>query len=145
MSLEEMPEFELFQLNGNLFTRDSLDGTCYTVFIYYHTDCDFCQYEIESILENAIYFKQIQLVLISPEEISSIRTFAEERELINVLHIRLLQDDKMNFAAQFDIDTSPSTLIYDKKKRCIKRIKGQILYKTIIKELKDYEKKQTLD
>lgn len=142
LQIEDMPNFELFQLNGNSFTKDSLDEARSTVFIYFHTDCDFCQHEIKSILENKEYFKEMQLVLISPEEIDTIRNFAVERGLINPSLVRILQDDKINFAAQFDISTTPYTLLYDKRKRLIKPIKGQVLYKTIIRELRNHEEKQ---
>lgn len=40
-TLQQIPDFEFYQLNGSPFTRDNLPANRPALFVYFHTDCDF--------------------------------------------------------------------------------------------------------
>ena len=81
----------------------------------------------------------MQLLFISTESTEIITGFATQKELHDTPNIIFLQDKKLMFPVQFDTNTTPYTLLYDKHKKLINRFKGQVLAKTILKEWRSYE------
>ncbi len=139
--LESIPAFQFNKLDGTVFTQDDVKKDCAAIFISFHSDCDFCINETESITQHIAEFGNTQFFFISPEPISVIRSFAEEKGLINQPNITFLHDKKLIFPLRFDVNTSPYTLVYDKQGKLIKRFSGQILAPAILKALNDDEKK----
>lgn len=138
-TLQQIPDFEFYQSNSKPFTQDSLRSNTPVLFVYFHTDCDFCQHEIESIKNQLAEFKNMQLLFVSTESMEIITEFATQKELSDRPNIIFLQDKKLMFPMQFDTNTTPYTLLYDKDKKLINRFKGQVLAKTILKEWKSHE------
>lgn len=81
----------------------------------------------------------MQLLFVSTESMETITEFATQKGLLDKPNIIFLQDKKLMFPMQFDTNTTPYTLLYDKNKKLINRFKGQILAKTILKEWRSYE------
>ncbi|MDO5664048.1 MAG: redoxin domain-containing protein [Bacteroidia bacterium] len=138
--LETIPQFEFFQLNGKPFTQDSIKEQFSAIFIYFHTDCDFCSHEAESIAEHLSGLHNSQLLFISPEPTDSIQAFAEKKNLSNHPNVLFLQDKKRVFPVRFDVNAAPYTLVYNKNGKLIKRFNGQILAPAIIKVLQENER-----
>lgn len=135
-----IPEFEFFQLNGKPFTQDSIKELFSTIFIYFHTDCDFCGHEAESIAGHLSEFHHSQLLFISPEPTDSIQAFAEKKNLSNHPSVLFLQEKKQVFPVHFGVNAVPYTLVYNKNGKLIKRFNGQILAPAIIKVLQENER-----
>lgn len=139
--LEVMPHFDVFRLDNTLFSRENLIPTSYTLFLYFHINCDYCLNEIQSISKNRKKFVGTQILLVSEDEPDSIKQYIQKRNLKIDSVFTVLCDKKMNFSTQFNIQSSPCTLLYDSKRKLIKRIDGQVLAETILKEMKEYAKK----
>jgi peroxiredoxin len=133
--IEDMPTFEVFRLNGMTFSRDSLQQDNYTIFIYFHTDCDFCKHEIADITKNIEKFGTVQIILITVDELETVRRYVSTEKLDSYPTITVLYDNRMDFATRFNIKSSPCTLIYNSKQKLVKRINGQTLAKNLIKEI----------
>jgi len=131
--LQMIPSFSFQTIDGKPFSKDNLKPNTPTVFIYFHSECDFCQHEAQSISENLEQFKNIQLVFISAEPIESIEAFSREYNLNNQTNTTFLHDSTDRFSSQFDATSIPYLLIYDKNQKLIKKHKGQYKAESILK------------
>ena len=131
--LQTIPSFSFQTMDGNPFSKDNLKPNTPTVFIYFHSECDFCQHEALSISENIEPFKNIQLLFISTEPIESIENFSIEYNLNNQTNTKFLHDSTDSFSTQFDATSIPYLLIYDKNQKLIKKHKGQYKAESILK------------
>ncbi|WP_299363042.1 peroxiredoxin [Winogradskyella sp.] len=133
--LETIPDFEFQSLEDDIFTKDSLKANMPTLLIYFNSTCDFCQHEAKSIVEHLEDFKNVQLLFISEEPKHSIKTFAVDYKLYNQQNITFLHDNTHKFTDRFDANTIPYLLVYNEKGKLIKRHKGQLNAKGILKLL----------
>lgn len=133
--LQTIPNFNFSALDNKSFTNSQLKQNEATVFIYFNSECDFCQHEAQSISENLNDFKDIQLLFVSIEPIATIKEFAKEYKLINQNNITFLYDNTNTFATQFDANSIPYLLIYNKNQELIKKHKGQLNASGILKIL----------
>jgi peroxiredoxin len=135
--LSTIPTFEFHQLCGNTYTQDSLNKQQATIFIYFHSDCDFCVHKARNIAEHLYSFADTQLLFVSSESVEMIQLFAENKGLLNQPNVLFLQDRTHIFPMRFDVNSSPHALVYDKNGQLLRRFAGQVLAITIIKEIKD--------
>lgn len=82
-TLQTIPEFSFKTLENEEFTNTDLKPNTATVFIYFNSECDFCQHEAKNISENIDQFKNIQFLFVSTEDIGTIKTFAKTYNLIS--------------------------------------------------------------
>lgn len=134
-SIQTIPNFSFTKLNNDTFSNNNLEKNKAIVFINFNSKCHFCQNEAKSIQENIDALKEVQFLFISSEPIDSIKNFAMEYKLIKYRHIIFLFDKNDTFSTIFDTNTIPSSLIYNKKQKLIKKNKGQLMASRILKDL----------
>lgn len=127
---------------GTLYTRDSLSQHRPTVFVWFHTDCDFCRNEVKDIVAHLSDFADTQLLFVSTEPAETIRAFAVSSGLSAHPSVVLLEDRQMIFPVRFDVTTTPYTLVYGRNGRLLKRFHGQILSSAILKTLQTDDETQ---
>lgn len=130
--LQLIPEFELLTLHGELFTNKNLRPNLNTVFIYFNSECDFCQHEAKDISNTIERFKNTQFIFVSVEPIEVIQNFAEQYNLNNQSNITFLHDNLDIFHNRFGATSIPYILIYNKNQELIKKHKGQLNAKGIL-------------
>lgn len=133
--LKKIPEFEFLTLAQKAFTKANLKQNVNTIFIYFNSECDFCQHEAQSINDNLGSFKNVQFVFVSKEPIESIKQFSEQYHLNNKQNIIFLYDNLGTFSSRFDAKSIPCLLIYDQNQKLIKKHKGQLNAKGILRAL----------
>lgn len=133
--LETVPEFEFLTLDQKPFTKANLKTNLNTIFIYFNSQCDFCQHEAQSISNNLDSFKNVQIIFISTESIDTIKKFSEQYNLNNQQNITFLNDNLNTFSSRFDANNIPYLLIYDQNQKLIKKHKGQLNAKGILRAL----------
>lgn len=134
-NIKALPNFEYQNINGGFFTNANLLEKTSKLFVYYNSDCDFCNEEAKMIKENILKFKNNQIIFISFEEINKIKQFAKKHQLDSYDNISFLCDSKITFATTFDVKSMPCLVLYDKKNNLIEKIKGQTKAETLIKKL----------
>lgn len=134
-NIKSIPQFLYQDINGGLFTKKNLKKGTATIFIYFNTECEFCNEEAKIIKENMKYLNDFQLIFVSFEKKENIKKFAQEYQLNTYNNIHFLCDDKVTFASTFDINTLPYLVLYDKEQNLIDKIKGQIKIETLIKKM----------
>ncbi len=134
-TLQSIPNFSFKTLDNTIFTNAELVTNTPTVFIYFNTECDFCQHEAQSIGDNLAQFIHVRLLFVSTEPIETIRAFAKTYNLLTQQNITFLYDSTHTFSNRFDANSIPYILIYNKKQELVKKHKGQLRPKAILKAL----------
>ncbi|WP_230157643.1 redoxin domain-containing protein [Flavobacterium sp. CECT 9288] len=106
-----------------------------TIFIYYNSECNFCNEETQMIQENIAKFKDIQLVFVSFEKPEKIVEFAKKHKLDQNDKVTFLCDNRLTFSSTFDVQSLPCLVLYDKNNKLIEKIKGQTKTETILKKI----------
>lgn len=133
--LEVIPEFKFLTLEQQPFTKANLKPNLNTIFIYFNSDCDFCQHEAQSISDNLDKFKDVLFIFVSTEPIAIIQQFSVQYNLNDQQNITFLYDSLSTFSSQFETNNIPYLLIYDKNQKLIKKHKGQLNAKGISRAL----------
>jgi peroxiredoxin len=131
-----VPSFELKSTLGENFTNKNLKGSIPVVFFYFNSECDFCQAEIQDIVQNIRKFKDIQLIFVSFEPVQKIIMFQATYKLDIYDNIVFLSDYKNTFSETFGVKTLPSSLIYDKNGKLVSRNNGAVKVDYLLKALK---------
>lgn len=134
-NIKTIPNFSYQTINGETFTNENLKKDIATIFIYFNTECDYCDAETQMIQKNMEKFKDVQLIFISFEEPLQIKKFAKKHQLTAYDNVRFLHDNKISFAATFDVNSLPSIVLYDKNQNLIEKTKGQINPAILIRKL----------
>lgn len=133
--IKTIPNFNFQNINGRRFTNESLIKNTSTLFVYFNSECEFCNEEAEMIKENVEKFKNFQLIFISIEKPELIKSFATKHKLNECDKINFLSDTQVSFAPTFDVKSLPCLVLYDKDQQLIEKIKGQIKPEVLIKKL----------
>ena len=133
-NIKKMPAFSYVTLENKVFTNEKLKQNKPTLFIYFNSECDFCNHEAEMVQQNIEQLKAIQVIFISYEPIEKIKQFATKFKLLNHANISFLFDTKITFATTFDVKSMPCLVLYDKDNNLIEKIKGQVKIETVLKK-----------
>lgn len=134
-NIKQMPNFSYLTIENKVFTEENIAQNKPTLFIYFNSECDFCNHEAQMIKENIAKFKPFQIVFISFEKPNKISDFAEKYQLNSYDNVTFLSDSKVTFATTFDVKSLPCLVLYDKNQKLIEKIKGQTKAETLIKKL----------
>jgi len=133
--IKTIPSFSFFTLNGTTFSEKKLNKNTHKLFVYFNTECEFCQHELEQISQHLAAFKNTQIVFVSFEEIEIIKNFAKKHQLLNKVNVVFLQDKKLEFSKIFDAKSIPFILLYDVENKLVQKFKGATKVQKIIKLL----------
>jgi peroxiredoxin len=134
-NIKTIPNFNFLNVNGGRFTNENLVKNTPTLFLYFNSECEYCNEEAEMIKENIEKFKNFQLIFISIEKPELIKSFAVKHKLNLYDKINFLSDIHVSFAPTFDVKSLPCIVLYDKDQHLIEKIKGQIKPEVLIKKL----------
>lgn len=120
-------------LNGGTICIDEFDSRKLTVIIYFHPECEHCQYEASEIGRNAQQFENANLIMItSDDSIKRLEGFASNYHLWEVDNLAILIDRKREFKKRFGSAVSPSVFIYGTDRKLVKTYKGEVKIEAII-------------
>lgn len=131
-----LPNFNFYNLQNQPFTRDSLAPNKSSLFLYFNTTCEHCQYETEQILKNLPQLSNTNVLFISSQSKKEILSFDSIYHLTSYSIIKLLHDSTDNFYKTFGSNLVPSSVIYNSEGKLIKTFKGEVKMETIIRLLK---------
>jgi peroxiredoxin len=134
-NIKTIPNFNFQNVNGGRFTNENLIKNTPTLFIYFNSECEYCNEEAEMIEQNIDKFFPIQLIFVSIENTFKIKEFASHHKLINYDKINFLSDTQVSFAPTFDVKSLPCLVLYDKNQFLIEKIKGQIKPEFLVEKL----------
>lgn len=117
---EKMPQFAYYTLNGEEFTNENLNKDTDYLFVYFNPLCELCHYETETLIDNIEFFKDIQIVMVSPGDISEINQFVDQFSLEQYPQITVLHDKSDTFYKEFGAIGYPNLFAYDKDQELIR-------------------------
>ncbi|WP_397447185.1 TlpA family protein disulfide reductase [Polaribacter sp. R77954] len=120
---KKIPNFSFLNINSNSYSNKNLPNKP-IVFVYFNSDCDYCQSEAAKIQERLVDFKEIQLVFVSFEGQESIISFAKQYNLYDKENVVFLEDKKGVFSQIFDVNSIPYIVVYDADKNFLQKFKG---------------------
>ncbi|WP_299157486.1 redoxin domain-containing protein [uncultured Tenacibaculum sp.] len=133
--IKTIPDFSFFNMQGIKFTQNNLKNKP-IVFVYFNSDCDYCQSEATKIQEHLHDFKNTQLVFVSFEKKDNILRFAKKHQLYNKDNVIFLEDIKGEFATIFDVNSIPYIVVYNANKKLQQKFKGATKVNKILEVLK---------
>ena len=117
---------------GKEIYLDEFDPAQPTIIIYFHPECEHCQYEAKEIGFHADEFSQTNLVMITPDDsIQRIEKFAATNHLWDLDNFALLRDSKYAFKKYFGTAKVPSIFIY-KNHELLKKYSGETKIEAIL-------------
>lgn len=133
--IKTIPKFSFLTLNNEVFTENSITTNKYKLFVYFNSECDYCQSEASQISENIEQFKDTQLIFVSFEPAANIKQFANDFNLLDKENVLFLHDKKLEFTKIFDAKSIPFMLLYSKDNQLIKKYKGVTKIENILKQI----------
>ena len=123
-ALISLQQFSLTATQGNLVTQDDMEKAKWTVFVFFNSECHYCQSEANQLAQLKNVMKNIQFYWISSEEINRIKDFQENYSLIDSSNIFFFQDKNGQLTANWNITTTPQFLVYNAEGILLKNHKG---------------------
>lgn len=136
--LQNLPEFEFAAIPGmSKFDNGLLALDKPLLLVYFNSECEHCQYEVQEICRNADGFQNKQVVLVSSEDEEAIHKFSEEYELSAYPFIKVAKTEAEQFYKTFGTTSTPSVFIYNKDRKLVKDFKGEVKIETLLKYLSE--------
>tara|TARA_R110002124_G_scaffold280490_1_gene453764 strand:+ start:3138 stop:3647 length:510 start_codon:yes stop_codon:yes gene_type:complete len=123
---ERIRELRNFELNRLYKGNDSeLSKTSYsTILTYFHTECRFCQSEIKDMQTHESLSQSAEIVLVSDESQSVIRSFVQNFD-IDTTKFKIVLDKEQTIKQHFGVSSVPVTFVYDRDSLLIQSFKGE--------------------
>lgn len=125
-------------LTGEEIFLDEFDPAQPTVIIYFHPDCEHCQYEAREIGFNADKFKGTNLLMVTPDDSTKrLEDFVLNNNLIELDNFNLLLDKNYAFKKYFGTAIIPSVFIY-KNNKLLKKYSGETKIDAILNVINEH-------
>jgi len=131
-----IPAFELKNMKGDIVSNTDLKQHVPVLFLYFNSECDFCQAETEEIVANINKLEGIQIVFVSNEPIPQITAFQQKYKLDEYGNVKILCDYNYKFAELLGLKTIPSSFIYSKEGVLLSKNNGPMKVDYLLKSMK---------
>jgi thiol-disulfide isomerase/thioredoxin len=137
-NIKKLPEFSL-STTGNISFSTSGIKSGPLLIVYFHPECEHCQYEISELFNSKILESGITVMLVSPAERDSVINFlnifpaAESKRLITLI------DTGFVFTDIFRKAVIPSSYLYNRDLNLIAAFYGEYKIETILNRFNESE------
>lgn len=124
--IQTLPDVAFNSLTGIPVNLQSFDQSKPLALVYFHPECEHCQYEAQEIGQNAATFSNCQLVMITHDDsLQRVKSFCETNNLWEVDNIEVLIDTGNQFKTVFGKAVIPSVYIYGTDRKLKKQYLGE--------------------
>lgn len=135
--IQTLPNAKFLSLNQQTINLMDFNEEMPLVLIYFHSECEYCQYEAQEIGQNAIAFENCQLVMItSDDSIPRVEDFCNKHHLWELENFEVLLDLDNQFKRTFGKAIIPSVYIYGADRKFKKYFLGETKPQAIISAIK---------
>lgn len=136
VSIQTLPKVDFTSVSGDSINLQSYASGQSLVLIYFHPECEHCQYEAQEIGQNVIAFNNCQVLMItSDDSIPRVEDFCNKYHLWELENFEVLLDKQNRFKKVFGKAVVPSVYIYDKERKLKKQFLGETKLEAIIAEI----------
>lgn len=125
---ENIPDFEIWTLEGDKFTQEQVEKNSYTYFIYFSPTCGHCQdaFKFLNLKADQLESADVQVYPVSSNtEKETLKFFsAYASKIQNLENIHILRDIDFKFAEIFDVVSFPTSYLYDQDGKLVKVFEG---------------------
>lgn len=140
-TIQELPDFSFYTLSEDTLTYGN-SAKKSTLIIYFHPECEHCQYEAKQLLLHKEQFSATQIMMVSPAPLADIQQFKSDYQLNDIEPLQVLWDKDRKFEAYFGVATFPTVLIYNTENKLQKKYKGEVKIEAILKHIEKEESKK---
>lgn len=134
---ESLPSCKLLMLDSvTVFNTASIPEGNPIVLIYFRPYCKHCRQETEDILNNYKFFKDVQLVFVSADELDKVRLFASYYNLQHYKNIKVALDSDFNFYHSFKPKEIPYQVVYNSSRKLVRAYNGETKWTRILENIK---------
>ena len=134
--IQTLQHFSFESVNGDQIWIDGFNPEQPTVIVYFHPECEHCQYEASEIGKQAERFGKVNMIMVTPDDSTKrVEDFAIKYRLWEVDNLAILLDRKNQFKNQFGASVIPSVFIYSSNKKLLKMYKGETKIDAIINSI----------
>jgi thioredoxin-related protein len=120
-----LSEFTLSTLDGVNFTNGDMPSNGYKVFVFFNSECHYCQEEAAQLFEHKnLVLDNTFFYWISSEPYEKIRTFEKQHSLNQIENCKLLYDENAKVSTFLGVSSIPQFLVYDVNNKLLKNHKG---------------------
>lgn len=131
--IQVLPDASFHSLSGIPVNLNDFDKTRPLVIIYFHPECEHCQYEAQEIGQNTAAFNHCQMVMVTPDDsLQRVENFCSEYHLWELDNIEILLDTENRFQKVFGKAIIPSVYIYTTNRKLSKNFYGETKPEAII-------------
>ncbi|MCY1722667.1 redoxin domain-containing protein [Prolixibacteraceae bacterium Z1-6] len=115
--IQTLPEVDFLSFYGDSVSLHSFDPTKPLLLVYFHPDCEHCQYEAQAISQTSHALNECQLVMVTADDsLQRVKRFCNTNQLWEVNNIEVLIDTENKFKPTFGKAVIPSIYIYENRK-----------------------------
>jgi hypothetical protein len=129
--IARLPAFSFFTLDNRVFNLSDIRNGPVLV-MYFHPECEHCQWEVGQIFEKKIPDSFQHVLLVSTAHPDSIRKFLNQFSYSAQQTVTALKDTLYNFEQYFGSSMIPSSYVYDRDLNLIKEFHGEIKGEAIL-------------
>lgn len=132
--LKMIPNFETYNMDSLKVSYTEFNEKP-TVILYFNTECEHCQYEATQIVKYQDKFKDVNLCMLSAENITQVKIFAHKMGLDKITNLEM---GKITVKESFDVfafTSIPDILIYNASGQLQKHFKGETKIEAILNYL----------
>jgi peroxiredoxin len=137
---ERLVDFELYELNGETFSKENIKENSFNYFIYYNPTCGHCvdTFKVLNLKSDQIKKADVQIYTISANTEQLTRSFFEQHapKLQNLVNVEILRDEDYKFADAFNVGPFPTAFLYNKNNKLIKVYEGTSEVVLFLNEIK---------
>jgi thiol-disulfide isomerase/thioredoxin len=129
--IQTISKVKLLTLDSSVYSFP--EGT--VVIIFFNSGCEHCQYELREIKTKYELFSNVELVLLSSEDISVIKKASEDFGLTQLPKVHFAKINHADVFDNFGAFSFPYVLVYDSNHKLVKEFKGETKVEAIAKHL----------
>ncbi len=130
---KSIPSFEFFQLDSVKYTHNDLPRNTSLFIIHFNSTCEHCQVFARQLSIYANDFSKSQLLLISEENLYTLKKFEIEYNLNQLKFVKMLNSNHIKFYESFNSNTIPAIFIFNKRKQLVKKFEGEVKIEALLK------------
>jgi thioredoxin-related protein len=132
-----VPPLKILKVDSlTYFTKDNLKKNKPSIIIVFNPGCEHCKHETEEIIKNINDFKNMQIVMTTPQSFTEMKGFYKEYNLAKYPNIIVGRDEHFTMPSFYAIRSLPFIAFYNKKQKLISVHEGSMSIPKMIEEMK---------